>query len=176
MARSCHLATISPLVPQPGREPGGLGLTDPVLHPGVLAVVLAVAQSEAAAELTQGRSAGVDLHHRRGAGVWTRRRPRRQGGGLRRQAASTLHVIQRPFLRAPVELGGALANVVGLYFLGNEPFWLVEAMTAAGLFTQERRDRAQTAVARAFLKVLGDDGSSVELGGVRITPAYLLHL
>ena len=65
---------------------------------------------------------------------------------------------------------------MGLYFLGNEPFWLVEAMTAAGFFTQERRDRAQTVVARAFLKVLGDDGSSVELGGVRITPAYLLHL
>jgi hypothetical protein len=65
---------------------------------------------------------------------------------------------------------------VGLYFLGNEPFWLVEAMTAAGFFTQERRDRAQTAVARAFLNVLGNDGSSVELGVVRITPAYLLHL
>ena len=39
---------------------------------------------------------------------------------------------------------------MGLYFLGNEPFWLVEAMTVAGFFT-ERRDRAQTAVARAFL-------------------------
>jgi hypothetical protein len=37
------------------RQPGGLGLTDPVRHPGVLAVLLAVAQSEAATELTQGR-------------------------------------------------------------------------------------------------------------------------
>jgi phenylpyruvate tautomerase PptA (4-oxalocrotonate tautomerase family) len=61
-------------------------------------------------------------------------------------------------------------------FLGNEPFWLVEAMTAAGFFTQERRDRTQTAVTQAFLKVLGDDGSSTELGGVRIAPAYLRRL
>jgi phenylpyruvate tautomerase PptA (4-oxalocrotonate tautomerase family) len=61
-------------------------------------------------------------------------------------------------------------------FMGNEPFWLVEAMTAAGFFTQERRDRAQTAIAKAFLKVLGDDGSSVVLGGVRIAPAYLMRV
>ena len=61
-------------------------------------------------------------------------------------------------------------------FLGNEPFWLVEAMTAAGFFTQERRDRAQTAIAQAFLNVLGDDGSSVVLGGVRIAPAYLMRV
>src|SRR3984893_10803222 len=61
-------------------------------------------------------------------------------------------------------------------FLGNEPFWLVEAMTAAGFFTQERRDRTQTAVTQAFLKVLGDDGSSTELGCVRIAPAYLRRL
>jgi hypothetical protein len=29
-------------------QPGGFGLTDPVLHPGVLAVVLAVAELEVA--------------------------------------------------------------------------------------------------------------------------------
>src|SRR6202047_2413025 len=58
----------------------------------------------------------------------------------------------------------------------TQPFWLAEAMTAAGFFTQERRDRTQTAVTQAFLKVLGDDGSSTELGGVRIAPAYLRRL
>src|ERR1700681_4860869 len=61
-------------------------------------------------------------------------------------------------------------------FLSNEPFWLVEAMTAAGFFTQKRRDRTQTAVTQAFLKVLGDDGSSTDLVCVRIAPTYLRRL
>ncbi|MBV9689871.1 MAG: tautomerase family protein [Ktedonobacteraceae bacterium] len=61
-------------------------------------------------------------------------------------------------------------------FLGKDPFWLVEAITAAGFFTQTRRDAALTAVTKAFISVLGDDGSSTELQGVRISPAYLKRL
>jgi hypothetical protein len=61
-------------------------------------------------------------------------------------------------------------------YLGNEPFYLVEAMTAAGFFTQERRDAAQAAITKAFLSVLGDDGSSVEMNGHRISPAYMLRV
>jgi phenylpyruvate tautomerase PptA (4-oxalocrotonate tautomerase family) len=58
----------------------------------------------------------------------------------------------------------------------DQPFWLVEAMTAAGFFDQARRDDAQDRVAKAFVKVLGDDGSSVEMGGKTISPAFLAYL
>jgi phenylpyruvate tautomerase PptA (4-oxalocrotonate tautomerase family) len=61
-------------------------------------------------------------------------------------------------------------------FPGNNPFWLVEGFTAAGFFTQTRRDAAQTAITKAFISVLGDDGSSMEMSGVRISPAYLQRL
>jgi phenylpyruvate tautomerase PptA (4-oxalocrotonate tautomerase family) len=59
---------------------------------------------------------------------------------------------------------------------GGQPFWLVESITASGFFNQARRDDAQALVANAFLTVLGDDGSSVELGGKTVSPAYLRHL
>jgi phenylpyruvate tautomerase PptA (4-oxalocrotonate tautomerase family) len=61
-------------------------------------------------------------------------------------------------------------------YVSKEPFWLVEGMTAAGFFTQKRRDAAHAAVTKAFLDVLGDDGSSIVLGGTRISPAYLVRL
>jgi phenylpyruvate tautomerase PptA (4-oxalocrotonate tautomerase family) len=61
-------------------------------------------------------------------------------------------------------------------FLGNDPFWLVEGITAAGFFTQKRREAAHTAIGKAFISVLGDDGSSVEMNGVHIAPAYLLRI
>src|SRR5262245_49959445 len=47
---------------------------------------------------------------------------------------------------------------------GAQSFWLVEAMIAAGFLNQARRDAAQVAIGKAFVKVLGDDGSSIELG------------
>ena len=61
-------------------------------------------------------------------------------------------------------------------FLSKEPFWLVEGFIAAGFFTQARRDAAQTAITKAFTSVLGDDGSSTVMNGVRIAPAYLARL
>jgi phenylpyruvate tautomerase PptA (4-oxalocrotonate tautomerase family) len=61
-------------------------------------------------------------------------------------------------------------------FLSKEPFWMVEGFIAAGFFTQARRDAAQTAITKAFISVLGDDGSSMEMSGVRISPAYLQRL
>ena len=60
--------------------------------------------------------------------------------------------------------------------VSDEPFYLVEAMAAAGFFTQERRDAAQAAITKAFLSVLGDDGSSLQMNGHRISPAYLARL
>jgi hypothetical protein len=41
---------------------------------------------------------------------------------------------------------------------------------------QARRDVAQVAIGKAFVKVLGDDGSSIEPGGKTVSPAYLADL
>jgi hypothetical protein len=49
-------------------------------------------------------------------------------------------------------------------------------MTAASFFNQKRRDEAQAAVVKAFTDVVGDDGKSIEMEGVRIAPSYLLRL
>jgi phenylpyruvate tautomerase PptA (4-oxalocrotonate tautomerase family) len=61
-------------------------------------------------------------------------------------------------------------------YLSKEPFWLVEGFTAAGFFNQKRRDAAHVAVNKAFIDVLGDDGSAIVMEGVRIAPAYLKRL
>jgi hypothetical protein len=58
----------------------------------------------------------------------------------------------------------------------GQPFWLVESFVDAGFFNQARRDAAQANVAKAFVTVLGDDGSSVEQGGMTASPAYLAHI
>ena len=55
-------------------------------------------------------------------------------------------------------------------------FWVVELFADAGFFNQERRDAAQIAVGKAFVTVLGDDGSSLDWGGQHIAPAYLKGL
>jgi phenylpyruvate tautomerase PptA (4-oxalocrotonate tautomerase family) len=61
-------------------------------------------------------------------------------------------------------------------YVSKDPFWLVEGMTAAGFFTQKRRDAAHAAVNKAFVDVLGDDGSSIEWEGVRVAPKFLKRL
>jgi phenylpyruvate tautomerase PptA (4-oxalocrotonate tautomerase family) len=58
----------------------------------------------------------------------------------------------------------------------GQPFWLVESFVDAGFFNQARRDAAQAHVAKAFLTVLGDDGSSVQLGGKTVSPGWLAHM
>ena len=55
-------------------------------------------------------------------------------------------------------------------------FWVVELFADAGFFNQKRRDAAQVAVGKAFVTVLGDDGSHLDLGGQHIAPAYLKGL
>jgi phenylpyruvate tautomerase PptA (4-oxalocrotonate tautomerase family) len=55
-------------------------------------------------------------------------------------------------------------------------FWIVEAIVAASFFNQVRRDALQAAIGKAFVAVLGDDGSAVEREGLRISPAYLLRV
>jgi len=58
----------------------------------------------------------------------------------------------------------------------EEPFWMVELYADAGFFNQKRRDAAQLGVGKAFVTVLGDDGSSVDLPGQHIAPGYLKGL
>jgi phenylpyruvate tautomerase PptA (4-oxalocrotonate tautomerase family) len=58
----------------------------------------------------------------------------------------------------------------------KRPFWVVELFADAGFFNQKRRDDAQLAVGKAFVAVLGDDGSYLDWGGQHIAPAYLQGL
>ena len=58
----------------------------------------------------------------------------------------------------------------------KEPFWVVELFADAGFFNQNRRDAAQAAVGKAFVKVLGDDGTRMDWGGLHVAPAYLKRL
>jgi phenylpyruvate tautomerase PptA (4-oxalocrotonate tautomerase family) len=61
-------------------------------------------------------------------------------------------------------------------YISKEPFWFVEAMVAAGFLNQTRREAAQVAVAKAFIKVFGDDGSSIVVEDVRVSPKYLARI
>lgn len=58
----------------------------------------------------------------------------------------------------------------------EKTFFIVEAVVAASFFSQARRDALQAQVAKAFVEVLGDDGSVLEREGVIISPAYLMRL
>jgi phenylpyruvate tautomerase PptA (4-oxalocrotonate tautomerase family) len=58
----------------------------------------------------------------------------------------------------------------------DKPFWTVEAFVAASYFSQPRRDEMQHDVAAAFVDVLGDDGTVLERGDLRIAPSYLMRL
>ena len=49
-------------------------------------------------------------------------------------------------------------------------------MVAVSFFSQARRDALQAEVAKAFVNVLGDDGTVLDREGVRISPAYLMRL
>lgn len=55
-------------------------------------------------------------------------------------------------------------------------FWIVEAVVAASFFSQPRRDAMQIAIAKAFVEVMGDDGSVLDREDIRISPAYLMRL
>ena len=59
------------------------------------------------------------------------------------------------------------------WFPGGQPlvehpekaFFIVEAVVAASFFSQPRRDALQTAVAKVFVDILGDDGTVLERRG-----------
>ena len=60
------------------------------------------------------------------------------------------------------------------WFPGGQPlvehpekaFFIVEAVVAASFFSQPRRDALQIAVAKAFVDILGDDGTVLEREGI----------
>ncbi|MBO0793626.1 MAG: hypothetical protein J2P36_22110 [Ktedonobacteraceae bacterium] len=58
----------------------------------------------------------------------------------------------------------------------GDTFWIVEIMVAAGFFDQARREAVQAAMKKAFVTVLGDDGSVIEHEGMRVSPAYLVRV
>jgi hypothetical protein len=58
----------------------------------------------------------------------------------------------------------------------GDTFWMVEIIVAAGFFDRARREAVQAAVKKAFVTVLGDDGSVMEHDGVRVSPTYLVRL
>jgi phenylpyruvate tautomerase PptA (4-oxalocrotonate tautomerase family) len=58
----------------------------------------------------------------------------------------------------------------------DKTFWIVEAFVAASFFSQAQRDSMQLLVAKAFVEILGDDGSVLDREGVRISPSYLMRL
>jgi phenylpyruvate tautomerase PptA (4-oxalocrotonate tautomerase family) len=55
-------------------------------------------------------------------------------------------------------------------------FWTVECFVAESMFSQPRRDEMQQEVARAFVDVIGDDGTEMIREDVRIAPAYLMRI
>jgi phenylpyruvate tautomerase PptA (4-oxalocrotonate tautomerase family) len=111
-------------------------------------------------------------------------------GQKEKLASSLAHAVMAQILESVSEDGLAATPVVfdeideHDCFPGGQPlarvpdrtFWIVEAMVSAAFFDQERRDALQAGVARAFVGVLGDDGSVAELDGLRVSPAYLLRL
>jgi hypothetical protein len=58
----------------------------------------------------------------------------------------------------------------------TKTFRTAEAFVAASFFTQPRRDAMQTAIAKAFVEILGDGGLVLEREDIRISPAYLMRL
>jgi phenylpyruvate tautomerase PptA (4-oxalocrotonate tautomerase family) len=55
-------------------------------------------------------------------------------------------------------------------------FWTVEAFVAASYFSQPRRDEMQTDIAKAFVDILGDDGSVMQRDDITIKPSWLMRL
>ena len=50
-------------------------------------------------------------------------------------------------------------------------FWTVEAFVAASYFSQRRRDEMQADIAKAFVDVLGDDGTVMQREDITIKPS-----
>jgi phenylpyruvate tautomerase PptA (4-oxalocrotonate tautomerase family) len=75
-----------------------------------------------------------------------------------------------------IEVNNCFPGGVPLTEHPEKTFWTVEAFVAASFFSQPRRDEMQTDIAKAFIDILGHDGSVLDREGIRISPAYLMRL
>jgi phenylpyruvate tautomerase PptA (4-oxalocrotonate tautomerase family) len=105
-------------------------------------------------------------------------------------AAALVEIVMGQEIEPMTEIGRAATPVMFSeidahnWFPGGQPladhpektFFIVEVVVAASFFSQPRRDALQTAVAKAFVDILGDDGTVLEREGVKISPAYLMRL
>ena len=104
-------------------------------------------------------------------------------------AAALVEIVMGQEIEPMTDIGRAATPVMFSeidahnWFPGGQPlvehpekvFFIVEAVVAASFFSQPRRDALQTAVANAFVDILGDDGMSLN-EEVKISPAYLMRL
>jgi hypothetical protein len=58
----------------------------------------------------------------------------------------------------------------------EKTFFIVEAVVAALIFSQPRRDALQAAAAGVFIDILGHNGSQLDREGGITSPAYLVRL
>lgn len=75
-----------------------------------------------------------------------------------------------------IEVNNCFPGGVPLTEHPEKTFWTVEAFVAASFFSQPRRDEMQTDIAKAFIDILGHDGSVLDREDIRISPAYLMRL
>jgi phenylpyruvate tautomerase PptA (4-oxalocrotonate tautomerase family) len=80
------------------------------------------------------------------------------------------------FFYNEIDVANCFPGGVALCEHPEKVFWTVEAFVAASFFSQSRRDEMQTDIAKAFVDILGHDGSVLEREDVRISPAYLMRL
>ncbi|MGB9416861.1 MAG: hypothetical protein WCB58_11140, partial [Acidobacteriaceae bacterium] len=71
-----------------------------------------------------------------------------------------------------IEVNNCFPGGVPLTEHPEKTFWTV----AASFFSQRRRDEMQTDIAKAFIDILGHDGSVLDREDIRISPAYLMWL
>ena len=95
-------------------------------------------------------------------------------------AAALVEIVMGQEIEPMTEIGRAATPVMFSeidahnWFPGGQPlvehpekvFFIVEAVVAASFFSQPRRDALQTEVAKAFVDILGDDGTVLEREGV----------
>ena len=80
------------------------------------------------------------------------------------------------FFYNEVDVENCFPGGVSLTSHPEKIFWTVEAFVAASYFSQSRRDEMQFDIAKAFVDILGDDGSVMQREDITIAPSWLMRL
>jgi phenylpyruvate tautomerase PptA (4-oxalocrotonate tautomerase family) len=80
------------------------------------------------------------------------------------------------FFYNEVDVENCFPGGVALASHPERMFWTVEAFVAASYFSQSRRDEMQFDIAKAFVDILGDDGSVMQREDITISPSWLMRL